>query len=71
VRSGLAGGFTLPVVTLVARLTALMAFAASRELMKSLLAWAPSSRSVLRIVDAVGAQGAAVPGASAPARRRR
>jgi hypothetical protein len=32
---GLAGGFTLPVVTLVARLTALMAFAASRELMKS------------------------------------
>jgi hypothetical protein len=53
---GLAGGFTLPVVTLVARLTALMAFAASRELMKSLLAWAPSSRSVLRIVDAVGAQ---------------
>ncbi len=46
----------MPVVTLVARLTALMAFAASRELMKSLLAWAPSSRSVLRIVDAVGAQ---------------
>jgi hypothetical protein len=53
---GLVGGFTLPVVTLVARLTALMAFAASRGLMKSLFAWAPSSRSVLRIVDAVGAQ---------------
>jgi hypothetical protein len=52
----LVGGFTLPVVTLVARLTALMAFAASRGLMKSLFAWAPSSRSVLRIVDAVGAQ---------------
>ena len=53
---GLVGGFTLPVVTLVARLTALMAFAATRGLMKSLFAWAPSSRSVLRIVDAVGAQ---------------
>ena len=53
---GLVGGFTLPVVTLVARLTALMAFSASRGLMKSLFVWAPSSRSVLRIVDAVGAQ---------------
>jgi hypothetical protein len=53
---GLVGGFTLPVVTLVARLTALMAFSASRGLMRSLFAWAPSSRSVLRIVDAVGAQ---------------
>ena len=53
---GLVGGFTLPVVTLVARLTALMAFAASRGLMKSLFSWAPSSRSVLRIVDAVGLQ---------------
>lgn len=53
---GLVGGFTLPVVTLVARLTALMAFAASRTLMKSLFAWAPSSRSVLRIVDAIGTQ---------------
>jgi len=53
---GLVGGFTLPVVALVARLTAAMAFAATRGLMKSLFAWAPSSRSVLRIVDAVGAQ---------------
>jgi hypothetical protein len=53
---GLVGGFTLPVVTLIARLTAGMAFAAARGFVKSLFGWAPSSRSVLRMVDAMGAQ---------------
>lgn len=53
---GLPGGFTLPVVTLVARLCAAMAFASTRALFKSLFGWSPSSRSVLRIVDAVGKQ---------------
>lgn len=51
---GLAGGFTLPVVTLVARLAAAMAFASARQLMGTIFGWSPSSRSVLRIVDAVG-----------------
>jgi len=51
---GLPGGFTLPLVTLVAKFTALMAFLPARETLRSLLGWAPAPRSVLRMVDAVG-----------------
>lgn len=51
---GLAGGFTLPVVLLVTRLCAQMAFASARMLFKSIVGWAPSPRAVLRMVDAAG-----------------
>lgn len=50
---GLAGGFTLPLVTLVAKFCALMAFLPTRETLRDLLGWAPAPRSVLRMVDAV------------------
>lgn len=51
---GLPGGFTLPLVTLVAKFAALMAFLPTRQTLHSLLGWAPAPRSVLRMVDAVG-----------------
>jgi hypothetical protein len=51
---GLPSGFTLLVVTTVARLCAQMAFASSRELLRDLFEWSPSSRAVLRMVDATG-----------------
>jgi hypothetical protein len=53
---GLPGGFTLPLVTLVAKFAALMAFAPTRQVLRDLLGWAPAPRSVLRMVDAVGAE---------------
>jgi hypothetical protein len=53
---GLSGGFTLPLVMLVAKFCALMAFAPTRQLLRDLLGWAPAPRSVLRMVDAVGAE---------------
>jgi hypothetical protein len=53
---GLPGGFTLPVVTLVAKFCALMAFSLTRQMLRDLLGWAPAPRSVLRRVDAVGAK---------------
>jgi hypothetical protein len=53
---GLPGGFTLPLVTLVAKFCALMAFAPTRQLLRDLLGWAPAPRSVLRMVDTVGAE---------------
>jgi hypothetical protein len=52
---GLASGFTLPVVLTLSRLCAQMAFASARSVFRSLFAWSPSSRSVLRMVDAMGA----------------
>jgi hypothetical protein len=51
---GLPGGFTILVVTTVARLCAQMAFASARDLTRHLFEWAPSPRAVLRMVDAVG-----------------
>lgn len=51
---GLSGGFTLPLVTLVAKFCALMAFLPTRQTLRDLLGWAPAQRSVLRMVDAVG-----------------
>jgi hypothetical protein len=53
---GLPGGFTLPLVTLVAKFCALMPFAPARQLLRDLFGWSPAPRSVLRIVDTVGAQ---------------
>lgn len=50
------GGFTMPVVMLMARLSAQMAFAQARELCRHLLGWCPSPRAVLRMVDAVGSR---------------
>jgi predicted Fe-S protein YdhL (DUF1289 family) len=53
---GLASGFTVPVVMTLTRLCAQMAFASAREVFRDIFGWSPSSRSVLRMVDAVGAQ---------------
>jgi len=53
---GLPGGFTLPLVTLVAKFCALMAFSPTRQILRDLLGWAPAPRSVLRMVDTVGAE---------------
>lgn len=53
---GLVGGFTPLVVTTMARLSAMMAFAPARTLHESFFGWSPSSRSVLRMVDATGPQ---------------
>jgi hypothetical protein len=51
---GLPAGFTMLVVTTMARLCAQMAFASARDLARHLFEWAPSPRAVLRMVDAVG-----------------
>lgn len=53
---GLPGGFTLPLVTLVAKFCALMAFLPARQTLRDLVGWAPAPRSVLRMVDATGAR---------------
>ncbi len=53
---GLPGGFTLPLVSLVAKFCAMMAFLPTRQVLRDLLGWAPAPRSVLRMVDGVGAE---------------
>lgn len=53
---GLASGFTVSVVMTLTRLCAQMAFAPARDVFRNIFGWSPSSRSVLRMVDAVGAQ---------------
>jgi len=53
---GLCSTFSLGTVTTVVQLCALMAFASARELFAQFHGWAPSTRSTLRMVDAVGAQ---------------
>src|SRR5271154_2620663 len=53
---GLPGGFTLPLVTLVAKFCAMMAFLPTRQTLRDLLGWAPAPRSVLRIIDTLGAE---------------
>jgi hypothetical protein len=50
---GLPGNFTLPLITLVARFAAMMAFLPTRQILRDLLGWAPAPRSVLRMVDAI------------------
>lgn len=53
---GLCGGFSLPTVLSVARLCAQLAFANARATFAQFCDWAPSQRSTLRMVDAVGTQ---------------
>lgn len=53
---GLCSAFGLGTVTTVVQLCALMAFASARALFAQFHGWAPSTRSTLRMVDAVGAQ---------------
>jgi|GEM_PF-188174 len=53
---GLCSTFSLGTVTTVVQLCALMAFAGARKLFAQFHGWAPSTRSTLRMVDAVGAQ---------------
>lgn len=53
---GLSGGFTLPLVTLVAKFCALMALLPTRQTLRDLLGWAPAPRSVLRMIDAVAGE---------------
>jgi hypothetical protein len=53
---GLCGGFSLPTVLSVARLCAQLAFAGARATFAQFCEWAPSQRSTLRMVDAVGAE---------------
>jgi hypothetical protein len=51
---GLCGGFSLGVVLGITKLCAQMAFASARSTYKDIHEWTPSSRAVLRMVDAVG-----------------
>lgn len=51
---GLCSGFSIGVVLSVTRLCAQMAFANARATFADFCGWAPSSRSTLRMVDAVG-----------------
>ena len=53
---GLSCGFTPAVIASVSRLSAHMAFGQARTLFGDFFGWAPSSRAVLRIVDATGAE---------------
>jgi hypothetical protein len=53
---GLVGGFSLGTVSAVTRLCAQMAFASARTTFASFCEWQPSQRTVLRMVDAVGAE---------------
>ena len=51
---GLCSGFTLSVVTGIARLAAQMPFAQAREAWRDTHGWAPAPLAVLRMVDALG-----------------
>lgn len=53
---GLPGGFTVLVVSTIAKLCAHLAFGAARRLHDELFGWTPSSRAILRMVDAAGAE---------------
>jgi hypothetical protein len=53
---GLCAGFSLSTVLSVTRLCAQLAFANARATFAQFCQWSPSSRSTLRMVDAVGAQ---------------
>lgn len=64
----LCSGFSLGVVLLVTRFAAQMAFSGARATFAEIHGWAPSSRSTLRMVDAVGAEARAfLESAPAPA----
>lgn len=65
---GLCGGFSLSTVMSVARLCAQLAFGNARDTFAQFCEWAPSQRSTLRMVDAVGAEARPfLEGAPAPA----
>ena len=51
---GLSGGFTHGVTMPIGQLAAQMSFAATREAFATFTEWTPSSRTVLRMVDALG-----------------
>jgi hypothetical protein len=51
---GLCAGFSLGVVTDIARLCAQQAFASARNTFKQFCEWMPSPRAVLRMIDATG-----------------
>ncbi len=53
---GLCGRFSMPTVLSVARLCAQLAFTSARATFAQFCQWAPSQRSTLRMVDAVGAE---------------
>jgi hypothetical protein len=53
---GLCSAFSLGTVTALVQLCALMAFGSARELFAQFHGWVPSTRTTLRMVDAVGAQ---------------
>jgi hypothetical protein len=53
---GLCGGFSLGTVVTIAHLCAQMAFSAARSTFREFSEWAPSSRTTLRMVDAIGDQ---------------
>lgn len=53
---GLCSAFSLGTVTTVVQLCALMAFGSARQLFAQFHGWAPSTRTTLRMVDAVGAE---------------
>jgi hypothetical protein len=54
---GLGCGFSLSMVMIVTRFCTQMAFAQARLTFQDVYGWAPASRSVLRMVDTVGALG--------------
>jgi len=53
---GLSCGFTPAVIASTSRLCAHMAFGQARTLFRDFFGWAPSTRAVLRIVDATGGE---------------
>lgn len=53
---GLCSAFSLGTVTALVQLCALMAFGSARELFAQFHGWTPSTRTTLRMVDAVGAE---------------
>jgi len=53
---GLCSGFSLGTTTAVVHLCTLMAFETARRVFSGFHEWAPSSRAVLRMIDAVGSE---------------
>lgn len=53
---GLGSGFSLTVVTDMARLSGTVAFSSTRSIYREFFHWAPSPRALARMIDAVGAK---------------
>jgi hypothetical protein len=56
---GVGSSFSVPVTMIIMRLCAQMAFGTARGTFRSIFEWAPSSRTVLRMVDSTGEHAAA------------